>query len=173
MGRWRPRLGAGMAILARLLGALPVRHDADSVLFSGTRWAARSRLSTMSWPAARGSCTCSSTPTGRPAPTPLAARRGSANKTPPMEVATLATYYLSAAAWIRGHWNRRRLRSLRVRRLSIPDHAQPTLKPQNKERLNKNRMIFFLWCLQKLNGESRRKPQEDNPRSKFNSSPCI
>lgn len=67
------------------------------VLFSGTRWAARSRRSTMSWPAGRDSCTCSSTPTGRRAPTPLVARRGSASKTQPMEVVChkLAIYFFS------------------------------------------------------------------------------
>lgn len=60
----------------------------SNVLFSGTRWAARSRPSTMSWRGANGSCTCSFIPTGRREPTPRAARRGSANKTLPTEVNT-------------------------------------------------------------------------------------
>lgn len=59
----------------------------DCVLFSGTRWAVRSRPSTMSWHDANVSCTCSFTQTGRRALMPLVARRGSANKTLPMEVA--------------------------------------------------------------------------------------
>lgn len=86
---------AGLSVLARGFSwclPCPPCDDADSiVLFSGTRWAARSRPSTMSWRAGRGSCTCSSTPTGRRAPTPLVARRGSASKTLPMEVALPTT----------------------------------------------------------------------------------
>lgn len=86
--------GAGMAtVLARGSSwCLPVRDNADSILFSGTRWVAKNKPNTMNWLVARGSCTCSFTLTGRPAPTLLAARRGSASKTLPMEVASLAIY---------------------------------------------------------------------------------
>lgn len=60
--------------------------EPDVFLFSGTRWAARSRPSTMSWRDASASCTCSSIRTGRREPTRPAPRRGSANKTPKTEV---------------------------------------------------------------------------------------
>lgn len=63
-------------------------------LFSGTRWAARSRPSTMSWRDASASCTCSSIRTGRREPTRPAPRRGSANKTPKTEVPPKVTTYM-------------------------------------------------------------------------------
>lgn len=44
------------------------------------------RPSIMNWPGGSDSCTCSSTLIGRPAQTPTAARRGSASKSPMMEV---------------------------------------------------------------------------------------
>lgn len=69
-----------------------IRRDDDVkfclCLFSGTRWVAKNKRSTMSWRDANGSCTCSSILIGRPAPTPLAARRGSVSKTLKTEVAT-------------------------------------------------------------------------------------
>lgn len=63
------------------------------LFISGTRWAARSRPSTMSWRDASASCTCSSIRTGRREPTRPAPRRGSANKTPKTEVPSLSSKY--------------------------------------------------------------------------------
>lgn len=95
---------AGRSCCVASLGACRCATLLDFVLFSGTHWAARNRPSTMSWRDARDSCTCSSTRTGRHARTPLAARRGSANKTLPKEVATPSIAILSLACLMGLGW---------------------------------------------------------------------
>lgn len=81
-------------VVSRFSWCLPQHMTfADSVLFSGMHWAARNKPSTMSWLDVNVSCTCSSTPIGLHARMPLVARRGSASKTPLMEVEPLLAIY--------------------------------------------------------------------------------